>query len=134
MLTTLVAFWAVATAPAKLPAPVAKEMPEVILAIDKALGLESWPSHGVQACVDRGGPENPTKDVSPEDTKRCAESAIGKDLPGLGKSYVIAVLMAPMGPTSVMAFGIGDAEGWGAYSCDPDRKCPPTKMSATTKW
>src|SRR3954470_22158556 len=108
MLTTLVCLWSVATAPAKMPAPLAKEMTDVILAIDKSLGLESWPTHGAKPCVDRGGPENPTKDVSLEDTKRCAETAIGTDAPGLGKSYVIAVLMAPMGPTTVMAFGIGD--------------------------
>ena len=60
--------------------------------------------------------------------------AIGKGLPSLGKSYVLAILMADIGPVTVVALGIGDAAGWGAYSCDPGRKCPPQKLDATKKW
>jgi hypothetical protein len=127
-----VVLWAAAGA--KLAPATAKEMSEAVVAVDKALGLESWPSHGIKPCVDRGGPENPTKDVSAEDTRRCAASAVESGLPNLGKSYVVAVLMAPMGPVTVVAFGIGDADGWAAYSCDPGRKCPPAKLDPANKW
>src|SRR6187200_3281358 len=116
--TTLLVLW-VAAAPAKLPPDLAKEMSEAVLAIDKALGLESWPSHGVKPCIERAGVENPTQEVKPEDTRKCAESAVEGKFPGLGKSYVIAVLMAPMGPITVVAFGLEEAQGWAAYSCDP---------------
>jgi hypothetical protein len=34
---------------------------------------------------------------------------------------------------TVFAVGVGDSEGWGAYSCDPTRKCAPTKLSAASK-
>jgi len=131
--TTLMVLW-MAAAPAKLAPETAKEMSEAVLAIDKALGLESWPSHGVKPCIERAGAENPTQDVSSEDTRKCAASAIEKGFPGLGKSYVLAVLMASMGPITVVAFGIDEAEGWAAYSCDPGRQCKPTPMNATTKW
>ncbi|HEX2656628.1 MAG TPA: hypothetical protein VHU40_00080, partial [Polyangia bacterium] len=33
-----------------------------------------------------------------------------------------------------IAVGTGDAAGFGAYSCDPGRKCLPTKMQASSKW
>src|ERR1700742_3428029 len=89
-----------AAAPARLAPPVAREMTEAVLAVDKSLGLESWATYGAQPCVDRGRPANPTKDVSREDTLRCAREAVGKGLPGLGHSYVLAVLMAPMGPVT----------------------------------
>src|SRR3954454_4444511 len=113
MLTlTIVALWA--AAPAKLAPATAKEMADAVVAVDKALGMESWPSRGVKPCVDRGGPENPTKDVKAADARGCASSAGEKGLPNLGKSYVVAVLMAPVGPVTVAAFGIGDAEGWAA--------------------
>jgi hypothetical protein len=123
-----------AAAPGKLAPPLAKEMSEAVLALDKSLGLESWPSYGVTACVDRGGPANPTKDVTREDTLRCAREAVSKGLPGLGHSYVLAVLMAPMGPVTVMALGLDDADGWAAYSCDPRRKCAPVRLDPGTKW
>jgi hypothetical protein len=132
---TLLTLWVAAGGPAKLPPPLAKEMSEAVVAVDKALGLESWPSHGVQACVQRANvAENPTQDVSHDETIRCATLAVEKDFPGLGKSYVLAVLMAPMGPITVVALGIDEAQGWGAYSCDPGRKCPPMAMNPATKW
>jgi hypothetical protein len=131
--STLLILW-LAAAPAKLAPDLAKEMSEAVLAVDKALGLESWPSHGVKPCIERAGAENPTQDVSRDDTRKCAESAVEKGFPGLGKSYVVAVLMAPMGPITVVAFGLEEAQGWAAYSCDPGRKCPPTAMDATKKW
>ena len=55
-------------------------------------------------------------------------------MPGLGRSYVLAILMAPVGPITVMALGVAEAEGWAAYSCDPERKCLPTKLNPATKW
>jgi len=131
--TSLLILW-LAAAPAKLAPDLAKEMSEAVLVIDKALGLESWPSHGVKPCIERAGPENPTQDVKPEDVRRCAESAVEKGFPALGKSYAVAVLMAPMGPITVVAFGIDEAQGWAAYSCDPGRKCPPTWMDPSKKW
>jgi hypothetical protein len=132
--TTLFTLWAAAATPAKLPPAVAKEMSEAILAVDKALGLESWPTHGIKPCVERAGIENPTQDVSREETRKCTVAAVEKGFPALGKSYVLAVLMAPMGPITVVALGIDEAQGWAAYSCDPGRKCQPTSMNPTTKW
>jgi hypothetical protein len=131
--TTLLALL-VAAAPAKLAPELAKEMSEAVLAVDKALGLESWPSHGAVPCIQRPGPENPTADVSRDDTRKCAASAIEKGFPALGKSYVLAVLMAGMGPITVVAFGLEEAQGWAAYSCDPGRKCAPVAMDPSKKW
>jgi hypothetical protein len=131
---TLFTLWAAATGPAKLPPAVAQEMTAAVRAVDQSLGLESWPSHGVKPCVVRAGPENPTQDVSPQDTRKCAAEALKEGFPLLGKSYVLAVLMAQMGPMTVVAIGVDDAQGWAAYSCDPGRKCPPTAMNPATKW
>jgi hypothetical protein len=131
---TLMTLWVAASTPAKLPPALAKEMSDIVLAIDKSLGLESWPSHGVKPCIERAGPENPTQNVSRDDTRKCAEAAAGEGFPGLGKSYVVAVLMSEMGPVTVVAIGVDEAQGWVAYSCDPGRKCPPTAMNPTTKW
>lgn len=118
----------------KLPSAVSSEMQASIVAVNKALGLESWPLHGAKPCVDRGGEGISSKDVSAEDTRRCAGAALAGGFPQLGKTYALAILMAPVGPATVMAVGLGDLVDWGAYSCDPERKCPPTKLSAPTKW
>jgi hypothetical protein len=128
-----VALWATlgAAGAAKLPPELQKEIPEAIIAVDKALGLESWRE---KPCVDRGTQYGPAKDVSVEDTRRCAESAVKAGFPSLGKSYVIAVLMARVGPMTVIALGMGDEDGWGAYSCDPGRKCPPLRIDQDNKW
>jgi len=123
-----------AAGPGKLPPAVATEMTESIVAVNKALGLESWPSHGATPCVDRGGQGITAKSVTAEDTRKCANTAIEKNFPGLGKSYVLAIPMASLGPVTVIAIGIGDADGWGAYSCDPQRKCAPVKLSLSAKW
>ena len=120
--------------PGKLAPAVAKEMTESIVAVNKALGLESWPSHGATPCVDRGGQGITAKSVTAEDTRKCANTAIGKNFPELGKSYVLAIPMVSLGPMTVIALGIGDADGWGAYSCDPQRKCNPVKLSLSAKW
>ena len=119
-----------AAGPGKLAPAVAKEMTESIVAVNKALGLESWPSHGATPCVDRGGQGITAKSVTAEDTRKCANTAIEKNFPELGKSYVLAIPMVSLGPMTVIALGIGDADGWGAYSCDPQRKCTPVKLSA----
>ena len=119
----------------KLPPDVQKEIPQAIIVVDKALGLESWPTHGVKPCVDRGGTAGPGKSVSGDDTRRCVKAALENNFPQLGKSYVLAVVMAGIGPTTVFAVGIGPADGWGARSCDPERPtCPPVRMEATNKW
>ena len=121
-------------APGKLAPETSKEMMASIVAINKALGLESWPMHNVKPCVDRGGQGITAKDVTPEETRKCAETAIASGFPELGKSFVIAIPMASIGPVTVLALGIGDSAAWGAYSCDPDRKCLPVKIGGDAKW
>lgn len=134
MLATLVWTLLVAGGPAaKLEAAVGKEMTAAIVAVNKALGLETWDAHGEKPCVDRGGLEAMAKDVGPEETRECASTVIAKGLPSLGQDYVLGIPMADIGPVTVFAVGIGDSEGWGAYSCDPTRKCAPTKLTATSK-
>jgi hypothetical protein len=130
--------WAAAEAAggpvAKLPVPVAKEMAAAVLALNRVLGLESWPALGVQSCLDRGGLEATAKDVSAEDTKKCADTALDAGFPELGKSYAIGIPMAGIGPITVFAIGLGAAQGWGAYSCDATRaKCPPTRLNGPSK-
>ena len=122
------------TAPGKLSPEVGKEMTEALVAVSKSLGLESWPSHGVTPCVDRGGQGITAKSVSPEETRKCATAALEKKFPELGKSYVLAVPMVALGPVTVFALGLGDNADWSAYSCDPERKCTPVKLSAPSKW
>jgi hypothetical protein len=123
-----------APTPGKLSPDVSKEMMAAIVATNKALGLESWPMHDVKPCIDRGGQGITAKEVTADETRKCAASSIEKGFPELGKSYVLAVPMAEIGPITVLAIGIGGAEGWGAYSCDPDRKCLPVKVGSPNKW
>jgi hypothetical protein len=118
----------------KLPPAVAKEMADAIVAVNKSLGLESWPAHGVKPCIDRGGQGILAKDVTPEDTRKCAAAALDKGAPELGKSYVLAVLMGSIGPVTVIALGTGEQTGWGAYSCDPTKTCKPMKINPGNKW
>lgn len=136
MLALVAALLMAAPAPAaKLAPATAKEMADAIVAVNKALGLESWPMHGAQPCIDRGGQGITAKDVTPEQTQKCAASALEKGFPELGKGYVLAILMASIGPATVIAVGTGDAgAGWGAYSCDPGRACKPIKLDAGNKW
>jgi hypothetical protein len=134
MLATIAWTFLIAGSPAaKLQPDVAKEMTAVIVAINKVLGLESWTNDGEESCVDRGGLEATAKDVSAEAAHRCAATAIEKGFPNLGKAYTVGIPMADIGPVTVFAIGQADAEGWGAYSCDPTRKCNPTKLSAGSK-
>lgn len=90
--------------------------------------------HNIKPCIDRGGQGITAKEVTPEQTRTCAESAIASGFPELGKSFVLAIPMASIGPVTVLALGIGDSAVWGAYSCDPDRKCLPVKIGGTAKW
>jgi len=115
----------------KLPDDLSKEMQAAIIAVDKALGLESY---GDKPCVDRGGQYGRAKEVSVEDTKKCAEGAVAKGFPQLGKGYVLAILMAQIGPMTVVALATGENNDWGAYSCDPGRKCLRVRMSQDGKW
>jgi len=131
---TLTAASAGAPTPGKLSPDVSKEMMAAIVATNKALGLESWPMHDVKPCIDRGGQGITAKEVTPDETRKCAASVLEKGLPELGKSYVLAVPMAEIGPITVLAIGIDGSEGWGAYSCDPDRKCLPVKIGSPNKW
>jgi hypothetical protein len=121
-------------APGKLAPTTAKEMADAIIAVNKALGLESWPQHGVKPCVDRGGQGILAKDVTPEDARKCATTAVEKGFPELGKTYALAILVGSIGPVTVIALGTGDAAGWGAYSCDPTRACKPMKINPANKW
>ena len=118
-------------APPKVPDDLSKEMQAAIVAVDKALGLESYKE---SPCVDRGGQYGRAKDVSADDTKKCAESVLKTGFPQLGKGYVIAILMAQVGPMTVIALATGEHADWGAYSCDPGRKCPPVNMTQDGKW
>jgi hypothetical protein len=119
--------------PGKLAPAVAKEMADAIVAVNKSLGLESWPAQGVKPCVDRGGQGVLAKDVTPEQARKCASAAVEK-LPELGKGYVLAILMGEIGPVTVVALGTGEQAAWGAYSCDPTRTCKPLKIDPATKW
>src|SRR3954462_6697553 len=89
----------------KLAPAVAKEMTESVVAVNRALGLESWPLRGATPCVDRAGQGITAKSVSPEDTRKCASTAIEKNFPELGKSYVLAIPMVSLGPMTVIALG-----------------------------
>lgn len=131
---TLGASAGAAPAPGKLAPETSKQMQAAIVAVNKALGLESWPMHNIKPCIDRGGQGITAKDVTPEETRTCAETAIASGFPELGKSFVLAIPMTSIGPVTVMALGIGDSAAWGAYSCDPDRKCLPVKIGGTAKW
>jgi hypothetical protein len=123
-----------AAASGKLAPAIGKEMQDAIIAVNKSLGLESWPAHGVKPCIDRGGQGILAKDVTPEAARKCAAAAVDKGLPALGKSYVVAVIMGEIGPVTVIALGTGEAAGWGAYSCDPTRACKPMKINPGNKW
>jgi hypothetical protein len=117
---------------AKLPVPVAQEMTAALVALNQILGLESWPVPE-EPCLDRGGMEATAKDVSREDTLKCAEKALFSGFEELGRSYVIGITMGQIGPITAFAVGKGEAQGWGAYSCDMTRKCKPTKLDGPSK-
>jgi len=118
----------------KLPANVAAEMQDAVVALNKALGLESWPLRGVKPCVDRGGDGSATKLITAAEARACAMTALEHKFPGLGHDYVLTVLMASIGPATVLAFSTGATPGYGAYSCDPERTCRPLRLEPASKW
>src|SRR3954468_2181895 len=91
--------------PGKLAPEIGKEMAEAIVAVNKALGLESWPMHGAQPCVDRGGQGVTSRDLAPGEGRNGAAAALEEGFPELGKSCALAVLMASSGPATVIAAG-----------------------------
>ena len=107
---------------------------DAVLALNKVLGLESWPLRGVKPCVDRGGDGSSTKLITAAEARTCATTALEHKFPGLGHDYVLTVLMASIGPATVLAFSTGAAPGYGAYSCDPERKCRPLRLEPESKW
>jgi hypothetical protein len=99
-------------------APVAKEMAHALVLLDQSLGLESYPP---PHCLKWGS----GKPIKPEDVNECAKKALdGQALPGLGTKYVIAILMAEVGPQTLIALWL-DQPGWAVLSCDPGKPCPP---------
>jgi hypothetical protein len=98
----------------------AAEMLKAMHLLDKSFGLESMPP---PHCLRWGyGHLN-----SADEVKACAQKALeGQALPGLGTKYVLATLMAEIGPQTVIAVVL-DPPGWTVLSCDPTRPCPPRK-------
>jgi hypothetical protein len=95
-----------------------KEMNSALVALDQSLGLESYPP---PHCLKWGFGHV----ITPEEVRKCADQALkGVELPDLGKTYVIAILMAPVGPQTLIAIAL-DAPGWAVLSCDPGKPCPP---------
>lgn len=118
-LTLLLALAATAHAePPKVAPDVAKEMAHAMQLLDGALGLESYPP---PHCLKWSS----GKPITAEETRSCAQKALaGQTLPSLGKHYVIAVLMAEVGPQTLIALSL-DAPDWAVLSCDPGKPCPP---------
>jgi hypothetical protein len=114
-LSALVAYGSFAIADEPKP-KAGKEMAQAIEAINKSLGLESYPEpHCLKRSIDH--------QITPEEVKKCGEAAL-HDFSALGKDYVIAVLMAAVGPQTVIVIAL-DAPGWVTLSCDPGKPCPP---------
>ena len=114
---------AAAPARAKEPTPskeLAAEMLKAMHLLDKSFGLESFPK---PHCLTWGFGHLITAD----EVKACAKQALdGQELPGLGTKYVIATIMAEIGPQTLLAVVL-DPPGWTVLSCDPNRPCPPRK-------
>lgn len=102
----------------KVPPDVAKEMAHAMELLDASLALESYPPPN---CLKWGS----GKPITADETRDCAHKALdGKELPNLGKKYVVAVLMAEVGPQTLIALSL-DAPGWAVLSCDRGKPCPP---------
>ncbi len=114
-----------APAPARAKEPVpskelAAETLKAMHLLDKSFGLESFPK---PHCLKWGFGHLITAD----EVKACAKQALdGQELPGLGTKYVIATLMADIGPQTIIAVVL-DPPGYTVLSCDPNRPCPPRK-------
>jgi hypothetical protein len=115
---TVLALAAAASAKGKDEPKAAKEMERAIVAINQALALESYPPPN---CVKR---EYGHMQIKADEAKACADKALKKEeFPQLGTDYVLAILMADVGPMTVIAVAL-DQPGWAALSCDPGRPCP----------
>ncbi len=114
---------AAGAARAKEPAPSKEDAAEMLKALrllDRSFGLESLPP---PHCLKWGYGHVITAD----EVKSCAKQALdGQELPGLGKKYVLATVMAEIGPQTVIAVSL-DPPGYTVLSCDPNRPCPPRK-------
>lgn len=117
MLGLLMLVGGAASADGKAP-KAGKEMTQTVEAINRALALESYPP---PHCLKWGyGHE-----ITAAEVRACAEGALkAAPPPELGQSYVIAILMAGVGPQTVIALAL-DAPGWAVLSCDPGKPCPP---------
>lgn len=120
----IVAAVCVPVARAKAPAGPSKEdaaeMLKALHLLDRSFGLESMPP---PHCLKWGYGHIITAD----EVKSCAKQALdGQALPGLGKRYVLATIMAEIGPQTIIAVSIEPAN-WVVLSCDPDKPCPPRK-------
>ena len=94
----------------------AKEMAQAIEVINKSLGLESFPEpHCLKRSMDH--------EITNDEVKSCGDAALHA-FSALGKDYVVAVLMAAVGPQTVIVVAL-DAPGWVTLSCDPGKPCPP---------
>jgi hypothetical protein len=111
------------TAHAKEPAPSKEVVAEALKAmhlLDQSFGLESFPK---PHCLKWGYGHL----ITPDEVKACAKQALeGQSLPGLGTKYVLATLMAEIGPQTIIAIML-DPPGSTILSCDPTRPCPPRK-------
>jgi hypothetical protein len=112
-----------AAARANPPGPtkeMAAEMKKAVRLLDTSFGLESMPP---PHCLKWGyGHE-----ITVDEVKACAKKALdGQALPGLGTKYVLATLMAQVGPQTTIAVSLDPAD-WVLLSCDPGRPCPPRK-------
>lgn len=125
-LTLAVAFVLSAAARADAPGPSKQtnaEMLNALRLLDKSFGLESMPP---PHCLKWGYGHQITGD----EVKACAKSALeGQALPGLGSKYVLATIMAEVGPQTIIAVSI-DPANWVVLSCDPGKPCPARKPGA----
>jgi hypothetical protein len=108
---------------AKEPTPTkesAAEMLKALHLLDQSFGLESMPP---PHCLKWGYGHLITAD----EVRACAKTALdGQALPGLGTKYVLATIMAEIGPQTIIAVVL-DPPGYVVLSCDPNRPCPPRK-------
>src|SRR5215470_6213259 len=93
---------------AKEPSPSKEDAAEMLKAmrlLDQSFGLESMPK---PHCLTWGYGHVITAD----EVKACAAKALeGQSLPGLGTKYVLATLMAEIGPQTVIAVSL-TPPGW----------------------
>jgi hypothetical protein len=113
----------VSSARANAPGPSKEMSAEMLQAkrlLDQSFGLESTPP---PHCLKWGSGHSITAD----EVKACAKTALtGQSLPGLGTKYVLATLLAEVGPQTIIAVSLEPAD-WVILSCDPGKSCPPRK-------